>query len=422
MSASSFFKYANSTPPYAHRSGVAKNGDEMSRITRFAGRDPGPAARVAGFMAHLRANGLSPGVADSGLALAALAEVRAADPTEARAALRAVCTTHTEDAARFDALFDSYWMDAGRVRQKLVAPADAKPRPHNRSTVAAEGRAAGTGRPDGAQDDGPEEAAREDGTGQLVASRVRQSLRRDLRAMVTPEEIAAAARIAERLGAAIRDRRSRRRRAARKGAQIDLRRMLRRSLATGGEPLALPRRRRPDRPVRLFALCDVSGSMEAHARVFLAFLAGLIRADTTADAWAFHTRLVHVGGALRENNPLRALDRLTLMAEGFGAGSRIATSLEAFARGPARRRVDRRSLVIILSDGYDTDPPEALAAALGRLRRRGCRIVWVNPLGAWREHAPVARGMAAARPHLDLLAPGNTLAALAALEPTFARL
>ena len=61
----------------------------MSRVTRFAARDPGPAARVVGFMAHLRENGLRLGVSETELALAALCEVDASQPEQSRQALKA---------------------------------------------------------------------------------------------------------------------------------------------------------------------------------------------------------------------------------------------------------------------------------------------------------------------------------------------
>ena len=92
----------------------------MTRVTRFAGRDPGPAARVAGFIAHLRDNGLRLGVAEADLALSALTEVTATQTGDCRRALRAVCTGCKEEAERFDDLFDAYWMDAGRVKQKVI--------------------------------------------------------------------------------------------------------------------------------------------------------------------------------------------------------------------------------------------------------------------------------------------------------------
>ena len=393
----------------------------MTRVTRFAARDPGPAARVTGFLAHLRGHGFRLGVAEGAAALEAMAVVPFVEPEVARLALKAVACGSAEDAARFDELFDSYWLNAGKVRQKaLPAPAGAAAPGARSARPGRNAPAAGTGTPD-SPEDGEGDTAGE-GRGRLVASDLRNLMKKDLRELVSPEDVRAAEAVARRLGAALRDRRSRRRRAARRGAALDLRRTIRRSLATGGEPLLLARRTRPDRPVRIAALCDVSGSMLLYARPFLAFLAGLLRADPDGDAYLFHTRLVRITEALRDEDPLRALNRITLLAEGFGGGSRIGETLEAYARTYARRFVDGRTVVLILSDGYDSAAPDRIGSALERLRRRGCRIVWLNPLKGWAGYEPVARGMAAALPHLDLFAAATTLGDLAALEPELVRL
>ncbi|WP_299677730.1 VWA domain-containing protein [uncultured Roseobacter sp.] len=393
----------------------------MTRVTRFSGRDPGPTARVAGFIAHLRDNGMRLGVAEAELSLEALCATNATTPDTCRRALRAVCTGCKDDAERFDALFDSYWMDAGRVKQKLTksTPPSANDGVHSsRKGRGQDANAAGSAV---APDDDQGEAD-SNGTGKLVATNLRNLSRRDLRDLVHADEIAAAEAVARRLGAALRDRRSRRRRAARKGDRLHFRKTIRRSLATGGEPLELLRKRRPDRTRKIVALCDVSGSMGAYSQTFLAFLTGLMRADTAADAYLFHTRLVRITEALRDKDALRAIGRMSLMADGFGGGSKIGLSLQLFADTYARRFVDGRSVVLILSDGYDTSPPDLIDEALKKLRKRGCRIIWLNPLKGWRDYQPVAAGMAAALPHLDLFAPANTLADLAALEKELASL
>ena len=387
----------------------------MTRATRFAGRDPGPAARVGGFIAHLRSNGLRLGVAEADLALSALTQINAISPNEARRALRAVCTGCKEEAEQFDALFDSFWMDAGRVRQKVV-PSKSNPANDNvHSSRDADGQdASGAGAstaPDGDQGD-----ADSDGTGKLIATDVRNLAQKDLRDIVRPEEVAQAEAVARRLGAALRDKRSRRRIAARKGDRLHFRKIMRHSLSTGGEPIRLLRKRRPDRTRQIVALCDVSGSMTVYSQVFLAFLAGLMRADTAADAYLFHTRLVRITEALRDKDAMRAIGRLSLMADGFGGGSKIGPSLDLFAATYAKRFVDGRSVVLILSDGYDTEPPDIISAALTKLKKRGCKIIWLNPLKGWKDYAPVAEGMAAALPHLDLFRSANTLGDLAALE------
>ncbi len=386
----------------------------MSRVTRFAARDPGPAARLTGFLAHLRENGLRLGVSEAEVAMTALTHVAALRPEECRRALRAVCTGCKDEADRFDDLFDSFWMDAGRVRQKTI-PKRSSADDAVQSSRDAKGTDASSAGGAIAPDD-DQGMAEGDGTGQLIASEVLNLSRKDLRDLVRPEEVAEAEAIARRLGAALRDRRSRRRIAAHRGDRVHFRTTIRRSLATGGEPLRLWRKRRPDRTRKIVALCDVSGSMGVYAQVFLAFLAGLMRADTATDAYLFHTRLVRITDALRDKDAMRAIGRMSLMADGFGGGSRIGPSLGQFAATYAKRFVDGRSVVLILSDGYDTAAPETLADALAKLRKRGCRIIWLNPLKGWKDYAPVAGGMAAALPHVDLFKAANTLADLAALE------
>lgn len=387
------------------------------QVTRFAARDAGPMARIAGFMAHLRANGFRLGIAETETVLAALNATDCSEPATRRA-LKSVCCGSAEDWARFDAVFDSYWRNGGRVRTKAI-PSNSTP---TKATREAEGHATGgTGRTDSpdSQNDGEADTG---GEGRLIATRVANLRRRDLREVVSADDIRLAENVARRIGAALRDRRSRRAKAATKGARIDLRRTLRASLSTGGEPFRLKKRRRPDRPLRIAALVDVSGSMQPYARPFLAFLAGLMRADPAADAYLFHTRLVRVTEALRDEDPFRALNRITLLAEGFGGGSRIGAALQHFATTHARAHVDGRTVVMILSDGYDSAPGAEIGTALDRLSKRGCRILWLNPLKGWRDYAPVASGMAAALPHLDLFAPAATLDDLAALETELARL
>ncbi|MEO1721804.1 MAG: VWA domain-containing protein [Pseudomonadota bacterium] len=396
----------------------------MSRVTRFAGRDPGPAARIAGFMAHLRTNGLRLGVAETELALDALTHVETAKPDHVKRAMKAVCTGCQDEAERFDALFDAFWLDAGRVRTKAMPTRTQQPHRdvHSSRNVAGQlPETDGAGAPSTPESgDGGE--AESDGIGKLIASEVRNLARKDLRDLISAEEIAEAEAVAYRLGQALRQRRARRIAATRRGDRLHFRRTIRASLASGGEPLRLVKSRRPDRTLRIAALCDVSGSMSVYAKVFVAFLGGLMRSDPSADAYLFHTRLVRITEALRDKDTMRGIGRMSLMADGFGGGSKIGECLGQFADGYAKRFVNNRTAVLILSDGYDTGPPGVLGDALARLSRRGCRILWLNPLKGWRDYRPIAGGMAAAMPHLDLFAAASTLGDLAALEPELIRL
>lgn len=395
------------------------------QVTRFPSRAMGLSDRMSGFIAHLRLNGLRVGPKETGDALAALSVVEATDANQARQALCALLAGDAEDWRRFDELFDAYWFNAGKQRAGLAQNAhvrvqSAKPMIWQSSDEAKDDTRKEFDQTATTPDPGDSEAEGMEGT--LIATRTANLSRRDLRELMDERSLKQAELVAMKIARAIRDRRSRRRKRALRGPMLDMRRIQRASLARGGEPIDLYHRARPPRPMRIVALCDVSGSMTVYSRVFLAFLKGLIGADTQADAYLFHTRLMRVTDALRDHDTLRAAGRLSLMAEGFGGGTDISGSLESFLNGYGARALNGRTIVLILSDGYCSSNPDALGAVLARIRRKVRRIVWLNPLKGWDSYELVAAAMQAAQPYLDAHLPANTLEALAALEPQFRKL
>ena len=135
-------------------------------------------------------------------------------------------------------------------------------------------------------------------------------------------------------------------------------------------------------------LMDASGSMSQYCPFFLRFMGGVIQVFRTAQAYIFHTRLVHISTIMAERNPQKSLDRLSLMTTGWAGGTRIGESLATFNAHHARRVVDRRTVVMILSDGYDTSPPEMLDVALARLKMRAKCLIWLNPMMGWKAMPP----------------------------------
>ncbi|WP_299085032.1 VWA domain-containing protein [uncultured Ruegeria sp.] len=394
------------------------------QVTRFPARAQGLADRMSGFIAHLRMNGLRVGPKETGDALSVLSAIDATDAGQARQALCALLAGDVEDWRRFDELFDAYWFNAGKQRAGTAQTAhvrvqSAKPMIWQAQDQEGKDTQSDT---DQATTPDPSDGEAEGMDGKLIATRTANLSRRDLREIMDEEALKQAESAALALARAIRDRRSRRRKQSRRGPALDMRRIQRASLARGGEPMDLFHKARPPRPMRIVALCDVSGSMTVYARVFLAFLKGLIGTGTEADAYLFHTRLMRVTDALRDHDTLRAAGRLSLMAEGFGGGTDISGSLESFLNGYGARALNGRTIVLILSDGYCSSDPQALGDVLARIRRKARRIVWLNPLKGWKDYQPIAAAMQAAEPYLDAHLPANTLEALAALEPQFRKL
>ena len=367
------------------------------------------------------------GLPEAQLGLRALTLVHIENPVEVRMALKAICAVDAEGFARFDDLFDAYWLNRGRHRRDTKHTPEKTPHSNNVNNLATmlSHRPSSEGdtmdQPDhaGAND---EDEANHSGEGKLIASEVVHRNKTDLREFVLPEDRELAEKTALRIARACHYRLSRRRKAADRGARLDLRRIMRKSVATGGEPMQLLYKKRPDKPVHLVVLLDVSGSMQVYARVFLAFVKGLVGAWLRADAFLFHTSLMFVSEALRDKDTLRAVNRLSIMAQGFGGGTKIGKSLEQFNSQYQSKMVGRKTVVIIVSDGYDTGQPERVGAALAKLKKSGCKLIWLNPLKGWNDYQPIAASMQAALPHIDFFAPCNTLESLLALEPQLERL
>ena len=395
----------------------------MSRISKFAAQDSGPSARVIGFFSHLRSNDLKLGVAEVETALSILTQINANDPMEVRRSLKPICVGNQDEARRFEDLFNSYWMDSGRVKQKII-PNDNVSWNIKENSEGATKTAEKEENSSGSPTEPDESASLSDQTkeGELVAVKEASKMRKDLREFVSKADVDDALEVAIRIGKALRDRRSRRLVRSKKGETLDFRKTIRRSLSTGGDPFKLINKSKPDRAKRIVALCDVSGSMDIYSKIFLAFLSALMRNDQNTDAYVFHTELVRVTDALRDENTGRSMEKLSLIANGFGGGSRIGSSIKKFSKTYARRFVNSRSVVMILSDGYDSNNANNLVEALKSLRKRGCKIIWLNPLKGWKDYAPVTASMAASLPYLDLFCPANTLKDLADLEGALAKL
>jgi uncharacterized protein with von Willebrand factor type A (vWA) domain len=396
-------------------------------VSAAAASEPiGAAARrrLAGFAHTLRHNGFAVGLAETRDALAILASPAAARPSLLKPALRALFCATRSDWQRFDDIFDAWWRGRGIRQVQTISGHLSESRASLRRLAEAGSPAGTSGAPDHVERrDGPDSDNPADRRGRREgASRAETLSALDVRHMVDPRDVAEAHALAERLAREMRARLVRRRRAHRRGRTLDLRRTIHRSVCHGGTPVELIWRRRKIKPLRLVMLLDASGSMSLYTAFFVRFLHGIVDAFREAEAFVFHTRLAHVSDSLRDRDVGRAVDRLALMAQGIGGGTRIGESLATFNRWHARRVINSRTAVIIVSDGYDTGAPEKLGGEMRTLRRRCKRIVWLNPLIGWNDYAPEARGMLAALPYVDLFAPAHNLDSLAALEPYLARI
>jgi len=214
-------------------------------------------------------------------------------------------------------------------------------------------------------------------------------------------------------------RRSRRRAAGRPGRHIALRATIARSRRTGWEPLELVRVHPVRTPRKVVMLCDVSQSMQPQIAAYF----HLMRALTVVaggEAFAFATSLTRLTSVLRNKSLAQAIEQATdKVTDRFG-GTRIAASVNALLSSHHGDAV-RGGIVVVGSDGWDSEPPGQMAVAMARLHRRAYRVIWMNPRMAAPGFAPLVGAMAAALPFCDELLAANDFRALAAVAAELGR-
>ncbi len=237
---------------------------------------------------------------------------------------------------------------------------------------------------------------------------------------MTAAELALARRVIADVAIALAEIRTRRFKAtnAGSGERLDLRRMLRAS-STQGALLPLFKERRTRRPP-LVVLCDISGSMDTYARLFLHFLYALMNAREQVHCFLFGTRLTNITRALRNRDPDAALAKVSRLVADWSGGTRIGDSLHAFNRDWARRVLGQNATVLLFTDGLDRAGGEGIADAARRLRASSRRLIWLNPLLRYRDYAPLAAGARELQRHVSDLRPCHNLTSLADLAEALA--
>ena len=369
-----------------------------------------PAARPRGSLAHnvvefcrlLKANGIAVPAGSARVALRALQLIPLTDRNRFRSALRISLLTDPQSFALFNTLFAAYWRsaddepdprDLARGKTADEAPEDARDEPTATPSDAA--------LPPSANDDPIDDHY---GTTAPRGARV-AAHRRGIDD--TPETLEL-----DRLGAALAAElaltRSRRKHAHPRGRTLDQRRVLRRSLRYGGVPVELAWRRPRIARTRLLILCDVSRSMAPHAQLLLRFARAAAQHAWRVEVFLFASDLVRVTNRWREPG----WQDFTAGLATAGGGTRLGDSLAALQSDYAYCLTGNKCTTIILSDGLDAGEPALVAETMSALARRTHRIIWLNPLLTTAGYEPIARGMAAALPFVDVFAPADGIASL----------
>lgn len=382
-----------------------------------ASPEAGALRRLIGFGRELRRRGLAVGTGRIVTFCRAAASLGALDRADLYWAGRSSLISRPEDVEAFDAAFDEWFREGVRIELDLPMPSPEPGERGRRPSEDLEGIVVEEDRVVAKEWHALDEGAETEGEAaiRIVASAV-EVLREKSFSELSEQERQRVALLIRRLAVRVPTRRTRRYRPAATGSRFDVKRTLRRSLRTHGEPFHRAWRARGTRSRPLVLILDVSGSMAPFARALLQFAFAAMAAGRRVEVFCFGTRLTRVTRTLRTKDPDRAMHEIGRQVADWEGGTRIGESLKSLLDEWSQRAAVRGAVAVICSDGLERGEPDLMRDQVARLRRLVHRIVWVNPLKGSPRYEPLARGMAAALPSIDVFLPGHNLESLEELS------
>jgi hypothetical protein len=374
-------------------------------------RDVDLVGHLARFAGALRQRGIRASLSDEVDAARALTLVDLADRAEVCLTLRIALKIRPRDQGPFEELFERLWGSTAE-EPRTIAP-DERRSPDRAQPF----RRIGKGpRARGFDEFREREAPQGDTPGYSPEALLRGKPFEEC----TAADLAAMERLLPRLAARLATRRSRRLVPTRGRGRVDPRRSFRAAVETDGEFLRLARRARAIEEPRLVVLCDTSGSMDPHSRFLLSFLLSLKKVARRTELFAFNTGLVRLTPWISAARIGPTLERLAAGVPDWSGGTKIGQCLAEFATHYLDEMVDAKTDVLIVSDGLDRGDTDALAGAMRAIGSRARKVIWLNPLLGDPRYEPTQKGMEAALPHVDILAPAHNLESLERLIPMLA--
>ncbi|MDY6972341.1 MAG: VWA domain-containing protein [Thermodesulfobacteriota bacterium] len=346
--------------------------------------------------------------------ISSLKHINIADREDFYHALKANLVSHQKDIPVFDQAFQHFWRFSEDTKDAQKTGDDENDNDEREEGDKEQGTKEGlfieswTGeKPDGAEDEAqiPE------------YSPVETLATKDFSAF-TDEDVKKIQEVIVQIASKIATKKSRRRKLDPRGDELALRQTLRMNLKYGGDVFQIARRKRKIKKTKLIALADVSGSMDSYSRFFVQFIYGMQDRLSGVETFVFSTHLTRVTEVLKKRDMGDALNEIAKNVLHWSGGTKIGSCLQAFNNEYAPTMLNGKSVVVIISDGWDTGNTGLLETEIKKLKEHCHKIIWLNPLLGSPDYQPLCRGIQAVMPHLSYFLPLHNLNSLIALGKT----
>lgn len=360
-------------------------------------------ANVIAFCRHLRQHGFTIGVNEEADALRALTLQVLSEPEYFKLTLQAVLTKTVQQQVKFGPIFDEYW-------KQLEKAVNSK----RKDTLEDNGKTKKSGKSKAEafntlkswlynETETEEKEVASYSTGQTMSQRDFASF--------SEEEMQEVMDLIHQIAKSLANRYNRRYKKNKKG-QLDLRQVLRKNLRRGGEIMELAYRKPQKQRLQLVMLCDVSQSMDLYSLFLIQFIYAFQLTYRRIETFVFSTALHRISHALRNQDFSEALEELSQEWIGWSGGTRIGYCLDDFYRNHGPQLLNHQTVVLMLSDGWDTGDVDLLADTMQKIQQKAAKVIWLNPLAGNPDYEPTVQGMAACLPYIDVFASAHNVESL----------
>lgn len=229
---------------------------------------------------------------------------------------------------------------------------------------------------------------------------------------LSEDEMRLMMRVLEKIARKLAHQKSRLRKKSKKKQQIDLKQTIRANMRKGGEIQQLVFSEKKNRKLKLVLLCDVSRSMDLYSRFFIHLIYAFQNAYDKIATFVFSTALHQVSELLDNNEFDKAFEMISDRVPQWSGGTTIGSCLQDFVQYHAHSMLDKKTIVLLLSDGWDTGAPEVMKEAMKTMYKKSKKVIWLNPLAGSPSFSPEAIGMKTALPFIDALVSAHNLESL----------
>ncbi len=229
---------------------------------------------------------------------------------------------------------------------------------------------------------------------------------------LSEEEMQLMMRMLQKMARRMAHQKSRLKVRSKKRHQLDLKKTIRANMRQGGNIQQLHFSQRKEKKLKIVLLCDVSRSMDLYSRFLVHLIYAFQNAYDKIETFVFSTALHQVSSLLNNHAFDKAFDIISDRVPQWSGGTTIGSCLYDFTKNHGHGMLDKKTIVLILSDGWDTGDAETMQKAMKLLYKKSRKVIWLNPLAGSPDFSPEALGMKTALPYIDVLASAHNFESL----------